>query len=163
MIFLTIGTQLPFDRLTRAMDRWCALNPHMEVCGQIADPGETGYRPHNFDWETSIAPKAFDEVVRHAEVVVAHAGMGSIITALNSGTPIIIVPRKGELKEHRNDHQIATARKMQTRSGVDVAWEVDHLPRLLQKHTSGHSMVNRISAYADAPLIRSLRSEILGR
>lgn len=162
MIFLTIGTQLPFDRLTKALDEWSAQNPRIDVFGQIADPGDAGYRPKNFKWASSIPPHEFDTMVRRAQVVVAHAGMGSIITALNLGTPIIIMPRKGSLKEHRNDHQIATAKKMQTRKGLHVAWTENDLPRLLQKLTTEATVVENISTFADASLISALRNEIVG-
>jgi len=161
MIFLTIGTQLPFDRLTRALDEWCADNPRIEVFGQIAEPGADGYRPKNFKWASTIPPHDFDLQVKRAQVVVAHAGMGSIITALNVGTPIIIMPRKGALKEHRNDHQVATAKKMQAKKGLDVAWTERDLPRLLQKHTTEATVVESISTFAEASLINALRNEIV--
>jgi UDP-N-acetylglucosamine transferase subunit ALG13 len=47
MIFLTVGTQFPFDRLVRAVDEAFdngAIDE--EVFAQI---GETSYRPRNFE------------------------------------------------------------------------------------------------------------------
>ena len=43
------------------------------------------------------------------QVVIAHDEMGSIITALEMGKPIVVMPRRAELGEHRNDHQVAAA------------------------------------------------------
>ena len=38
--------------------------------------------------------------------------MGTIITALELGKPILVVPRLGKLGETRNDHQVATAKRL---------------------------------------------------
>lgn len=73
-------------------------------------------------------------MTQHASVIVSHAGMGSILTALRYRRPIIIMPRKADLGEHRNDHQLATARWMAARPGVMVAWEADDLAALLDRH-----------------------------
>ena len=35
MIFATVGTQLPFDRLIAAVDRWAGTRPGREVFAQI--------------------------------------------------------------------------------------------------------------------------------
>ncbi len=59
MIFLTVGTQLPFDRLVAAVDAWAARQPGQEVFGQISDPGPAGYRPKHFAWVADLDPAAF--------------------------------------------------------------------------------------------------------
>lgn len=59
-----------------------------------------------------LPPDVFAEYFGRARMVIAHAGMGTILSALKQDKPIIIVPRLASLKEHRNDHQIATAMRM---------------------------------------------------
>lgn len=109
MIFLTLGTQLPFDRLVRAVDEWCGARGRDDVFGQIADPGDTGYRPQHFDWVAHLPPEDYTTRFASARLIVAHAGMGSIITAMERGKPIVLMPRRADLGEHRNEHQLATA------------------------------------------------------
>jgi UDP-N-acetylglucosamine transferase subunit ALG13 len=120
MIFLALGTQLPFDRLTRAMDDWCARTPDHGVLGQIADLGPHNHRPVHYQWHERMAPGDFEDAFARADFVVAHAGMGVIITALTMGKPIVIMPRRADLKEHRNEHQRATAARFGRRPGVQV-------------------------------------------
>jgi hypothetical protein len=36
MIFATVGTQLPFDRLLLGLDSWAAANPGIPVLAQAA-------------------------------------------------------------------------------------------------------------------------------
>ena len=60
-------------------------------------------------------------------MIVAHAGMGTIISAMQHQKPIIIFPRIAALGEHRNEHQMATAKKMKELGYVHVAFNEKEL------------------------------------
>jgi UDP-N-acetylglucosamine transferase subunit ALG13 len=127
MILLTVGTQLPFDRLVKTIDEMApALGE--DVCAQI---GESTYAPRNIAWSRTIRPEDFDTRFREARVVVAHAGIGTILTAQKHGKPIILFPRRSAFGEHRNDHQLATCAQMKGRVGVYVAEDEATLRDLL--------------------------------
>lgn len=130
MIFVTVGTQLPFDRLVLTVDHWAAQNPNVKVFAQI---GPHATAPKSIQYSELISPGAADDLSREAELIVAHAGMGSILTALKYQRPIFILPRKAELGEHRNDHQMATAKWLASRRGISVAWKEEELPAMLSK------------------------------
>jgi exopolysaccharide biosynthesis glucuronosyltransferase PssE len=121
LIFVTVGHELRFDRLIRAVDQWALTNKDQEIFAQVADLGNTGYVPQNIGWEKFLNPDEFKENFQRADLVVAHAGMGTIITAMTLKKPLVIVPRKGALQETRNDHQIATATQFSRREGIYVA------------------------------------------
>ncbi|MDR3471989.1 MAG: glycosyltransferase [Devosia sp.] len=127
MILLTIGTQLPFDRLVQALDEITPLLRH-EVFGQI---GQSEYTPVNMQWSAFLGADEFDVRFRAASVVVSHAGIGTILSAQKYRKPLIIVPRLARYGEHRNDHQLATANQVREKRGVYVAEDVDALPGLL--------------------------------
>ena len=61
--------------------------------------------------------------------MVAHAGTGSILTALDKGVPVIVFPRDDRYGEHRDDHQKQTARQMERMGLVSVAWTESELVR----------------------------------
>ncbi len=120
MIFMTVGSQMPFDRLTIAMDQWAALHPEVSVFAQI---GFSEYTPVNMKSVKTLAPAEFKKIMGECDLVVAHAGMGSVISACEFGKPLVLLPRKGSLRETRNDHQLASARALEPRAGISVAWE----------------------------------------
>ncbi|RAH98805.1 glycosyl transferase family 28 [Acuticoccus sediminis] len=126
MIFLTLGTHQPFDRLVEGVDRWCAANPDARVIGQV--PLERGsYHPKHFETMPHLHINEYRALFQKSEFIVAHAGMGSIITALCLSRPIVIFPRRADLREQRNDHQLATVRRFRGKTGVHVAEEVETL------------------------------------
>jgi UDP-N-acetylglucosamine transferase subunit ALG13 len=106
MIFVIVGTQEPFDRLIQHMDEWSASTGYSDIIAQIA---KASYTPKNFEWFDFLPSIEFDAIFNKADLVVSHAGMGSIISALQYSKPIIVFPRLAKYREHRNDHQLATA------------------------------------------------------
>lgn len=163
MIFLTVGTQLPFDRLVKALDSWAGARGRSDIFGQIADPGPEGYRPKNFPFTANVPPADFQQRCRDAALIVAHAGMGSLITAMTFGKPILVMPRRGHLNEHRNDHQFATAEKLGNRPGVAVALDEAELAAKLDAMAAeGTADAAGLPPFADEKLIAAVRSAILG-
>lgn len=128
MIFATVGSQEPFDRLIRAVDEWAAARGRTDVLAQI---GGSTFQPRHVQFTKFMDPAEFGKVMREARLVVAHAGMGSIITSLELGKPIVVMPRRGELHETRNDHQVATAERFGAQGRIIVANDELELPQKL--------------------------------
>ena len=124
MIFATVGTQLPFDRLIRALDAWAEANPQEEVFAQI---GNTTYEPRFVSWQRTITQDEFRSYMADCRVTVAHAGMGTIISAVELGKPVIVMPRQAKFNEHRNDHQLATVSRLSHLNGLEVVNTDDEL------------------------------------
>ncbi|TVQ58846.1 MAG: glucuronosyltransferase [Phycisphaerales bacterium] len=156
MIFVTVGAQMPFDRMVRAVDEWAAARGRTDVFAQI---NETDYVPKHIEWTRFIEPEQFRSRVESARVLVAHAGMGSILTALEAGKPILVMPRRGDLRETRNDHQVATAKRFLELGKVGVAFDESELPAKLDELDS-LSAAGRISPWASDRLIGALRAFI---
>lgn len=115
MIFVTVGGQVPFDRLVETVDAWAKEARRSDVFAQI---GTSRLEPSSISWVRFLSPEEYRRTVHSAEVVVSHAGMGTILTALELGTPLIIMPRRAHLAETRNDHQLATMRRLGGRAGI---------------------------------------------
>lgn len=163
MIFLTVGSEISFDRLVKAVDAWCYNNTRSDVFGQIADPGPDGYYPENFEWKKFVSPDEYHCMYNEAELIIGHAGMGSIITALVKAKPILIMPRCTAFRETRNDHQIATAARFSEHKGVFVAEDETAIGSLLDKWDNlrdTHKLTS-VKAYAEDQLIRTIRDFIL--
>lgn len=156
MIFVTVGTQLPFDRLIAAVDGWALSRNRDDVVAQV---GPSTYNSLALKCYTHISPDEYAQFQRDADLFVSHAGMGGIISALELGKPLIIMPRKASLGEHRNDHQLATVRQFAGYSGIYVAENVDDLIRLLDN--SDRLFGNKqISSSASDKLLYALKSYI---
>ena len=117
MIVVTVGTQLPFDRLVRAID---AIAPSLS-CPVFAQIGTGGYQPANMEWRATVPAREFDAMLQSADAIVSHAGTGTILLAQKWHKPVVIMARRAAQGEHRNDHQVATAAQMMGRSGIYVA------------------------------------------
>jgi len=123
VILVTVGMQLGFDRLIRAMDD---LAPQL-AAPVIAQIGKGTYQPRHMDTRVKIAPAEFERLVEQSQMIVSHAGIGTVLTAARFVKPIVLVPRRAALNEHRNDHQLATVRNLEGRPGILVAHDEGEL------------------------------------
>lgn len=156
MIFVTVGTQLAFDRLIASVDAWAEKNPGVEIFAQI---GPGSFRPKNFKFESFVSPTEANGLFRSADLVVSHAGMGSILTALKYKKPILVMPRKASLGEHRNEHQLATAKWLGNKAGISVANEAEDVCRILSERTQLRAGEG-ISEFASSDFTARLRGYI---
>lgn len=128
MIFATIGTQLPFDRLIKALDL-IATDLSIPIFAQIGK--SANYHPENMDWVETVDQPTFERLVQQCTLIVSHAGIGTVLTARRYCKPILIMPRSASLGEHRNDHQMATATQLKGLKGVYVAESASDLRIIL--------------------------------
>ena len=132
MIFATVGTQLPYDRLIRALDAWAERNPRVDVFAQV---GVSSYKPRHMRWARTVAASCLRDHLRACDAVVAHAGMGTIISGVELGKRVIVMPRRADLGEHRNDHQLGTVKRMAHLHGLEVVHDEEDLAIALDAET----------------------------
>lgn len=158
MIFVTVGNMDPFDRLIKAMDHWAGQQASpVEILAQI---GTGTYRPENLQYVDFLTPAEYKQKFGQADLVVSHAGMGSIITALEAYKPMVIMPKLASLGEQRNEHQMATAKRFKRSALIQVAYDVDELyEKLAEAATSDEAKValQRQAWPPDASLIDFIR------
>jgi beta-1,4-N-acetylglucosaminyltransferase len=157
MIFLTVGTQFPFDRLVRTVDELVGKGAIAEeVFAQI---GDSPYVPRHFDAVASLDKQAFDEQFSTASAIISHAGMGTIAMALDQGKPLLAMPRWAKYGEVVNDHQEALAIKFAACGYILLARDETELPekiRLLKsfvpqpRRADPDSVVRRISLFLNS-------------
>lgn len=158
MIFVTVGTQLHFDRMVRAVDEWATRRGRTDVVAQVG-PSQMQFR--SLQASAFFPPAQTRAHMRDATLIVAHAGMGTILSALELGTPLVIMPRRADLGEQRNDHQLATARHFSSKPGVSVVMDETELVARLDEPPRPVEG-GRISSHASPQLLAYVRSFIHG-
>jgi UDP-N-acetylglucosamine--N-acetylmuramyl-(pentapeptide) pyrophosphoryl-undecaprenol N-acetylglucosamine transferase len=108
-VFVTLGTIKPyaFDRMVDSV--LPALRPQDDVVWQLGEtlrtglPGET--RAH-------IPADRFATLLKESDVIVTHAGVGTLMGVLDAGKVPLVMARKAELGEHVDDHQAQVTRRL---------------------------------------------------
>ncbi|WP_340680671.1 glycosyltransferase [Paraglaciecola sp.] len=156
-LFVTTGTQFPFDRLLQPIENWAENNKKVKVVAQTCASKLTF---KNIDAHEFLSPENYKSIIKNSDVIIGHAGMGTIITAHEHGLPVIIMARRFSLDEHRNDHQMATISKFRETTGVYVAEDENGLLEILNN-------IEQLSPCTNTPpksrneLTDFLKSEIL--
>jgi len=117
MIFVTVGNDFRgFDRLLKKMDEIAPLIPSETLMQR----GYSNYLPKNSKYFHFVSMKNAIEYIQKSELVVSHAGVGTIILCKEYGIPILILPRRKKCGEHMNDHQMEIAKALEGRRDPNV-------------------------------------------
>lgn len=120
MIFATCGTSAAqFRRMMAALEALPADQLHVQH-GPEAPP--TCARAYDY-----LPFNRMVELIEQADVVVSHAGVGSIMCALRAGHVPIVFPRLKRYNETVDDHQAELAQALAERGNVIVAWTPEEL------------------------------------
>ncbi|WP_158514558.1 glycosyltransferase [Microbulbifer aggregans] len=154
---MTVGTQLPFERLVKAVDDWAITNQYFDIVFQV---GKSSYQPRVGKKYDFLAVDEMDDLVAKAKIIVSHAGTGTIFNCLSIGKPMVMLPRRFKYDEHRNDHQWQTFLAFKEMPGIYAAEEEDEVARRIEDALLEKSYESKIGAYADEELLDFLRAEI---
>ena len=158
MIFLTVGTLFPFDRLVKAVDD--ALDEDLTDKEVLAQIGRRGYRPHNMEYVEIMEKGSFSSYFQKASFIISHAGIGTIAMAFKYGKPLLVMPRLKRYREHVNDHQVDTARKFEELGHILAVYDVKDLPDGIHKLKNFVPKERKASPEAVADRIRSFLNSL---
>lgn len=131
MILVTVGVHaMPFDRLLKAVDAVAvagSLDRHELVVqyGASADLCKAGRR---FAY---CSGSELDGLLDHADLIITHGGIGTILPALRQRKHVIAIPRLSRYGEHHNDHQLEVCAELGQRRALFTSPDASDLPRLL--------------------------------
>jgi UDP-N-acetylglucosamine transferase subunit ALG13 len=125
-VLVSLGTsdRFPFRRL---VERLLAIMPaDTEVTWQVGNTPveDLGITGHPF-----LDADRMDEELRAADAVITHAGTGSALAALRAGRCAVLVPRRPDLGEFPDDHQVRLAKDLDQkflaicRDADDLCWD----------------------------------------
>ena len=111
MVFITLGTQgNQFPRCLQMVEELIdMLHPGHEFIAQI---GNTEYKSNKIKVLEYVSETEFKRLIGEADVVITHAGSGSLFNAIKQGKKTIAVARLKKYKEMLNDHQTELVKKL---------------------------------------------------
>lgn len=140
MIFVTVGTCEPFDRLMRAVDELSIDEP------VFVQTGLSTTIPHEAETVDFLPYERLVGLVREARLVVTHAGVGTILTALLNGVQPVVVPRLKRYGDAVDDHQLELAERLESLQLVRLVREADDLERVVREQAGGATSIKVGSA-----------------
>lgn len=110
-VLVMLGTlDYRFDRLVKHVTS--VARPGWNITWQVG-PNAYGELPGDVHGLVPLASLA--AACRDADLVIAHAGVGSALTALEAGRQPVLVPRERAHGEHIDDHQLQIAAELSSR------------------------------------------------
>jgi len=157
MILVTVGTnEARFDRLIHAVE---ALAGSEDL---IVQHGPSPVRPRGATCVDFLPFEELTEQMRLARVVVMHAGVGSVLSALANGARPVVVPRLRRFGEAVDDHQVTFARRMHADGFVELVEDPAHLQRVVAAHDGRFGGTVGVESRLAEELREYIRAQIEG-
>ena len=157
MTLVLLGTQNnDFHRLLDEVEK-NILNGNIkdEV---VVQAGFTNFNSNNMKIFNMIPKDSLEKLVEKADLVISHAGVGSIEMALNKNKKIIVVPRNKKYGEHVNNHQIDTEQEFNKKGWIIGIDDVGNLANALEK--SKNFVPNKYKKNDNSNMIKIVQSFI---
>lgn len=121
-VVVALGTsRYGFPRLVTALSD--VLPGSVDVVWQV---GATEVGPLYGDTHAHMPQHELTEAMRAADLVIAHAGVGTALQAMSAGHCPLLVPRRAAHGEHVDDHQFQVAAQL-THSGLATSCEPEEI------------------------------------
>lgn len=134
MIFVILGTQdKKFPRLLEAIQKKIDEGKISDKEEIIVQAGSTKYESKNMKIIDYIAVKEFEEYIEKADIIICHAGVGTILTALKKNKKIIAAARLKEYGEHVNDHQLQILENFKNEGYILALEDFDKIDVLIEQ------------------------------
>lgn len=146
-VVVSVGTDHhPFDRLIDWIDTWTAVHRDVEVLVQRGSsrPPRTAGSVDLMGHPDLLA------AMTSAQVVVVQGGPAGMADASDAGHRPVVVPRRPDLGEHVDGHQVTFARWMADRDRIELAEDEATLHRLLDEAIANPRRF-RVEAKGDTP------------
>lgn len=132
MILVTLGTQdKPFKRLLEEIDRQIEKGNIKDKV--IVQAGCTKFKSKNMKIFDLLPTTKFNKLLKECDLLITHAGVGTIIEGLKQNKKIIAVARLKKYKEHTNDHQIQLINNFTEEGYIIGLTEFDSLDDALER------------------------------
>jgi len=158
MIFVTAGNHFQeFDRLLKKVDEIAPRIPH-EI---VIQKGYSKYVPQNTKYFDFVPMERAMEYIQRSDLVISHAGIGTIILCKENGIPLIIFPRRKKYGEHGTDHQMEIAQVLEERGdkNIYIVYEENQLEEKIRE-VVGKKEIVQVENKGRENLIRTIREFI---
>ncbi len=132
-LFVTVGVErISFNRLLKIVDQYVfsGLFPN-DTFIQI---GHSSYHPQYCSYCRFLDYCDMEKRIAGSDIILSHAGMGTVILCLKHGKIPILFPRKVCYREHVDDHQLLFARIMSKEGLALAAFSSDELLKIYSNY-----------------------------
>ena len=154
-IFVTIGNDK--HKFNRLIDTLVELDKTHEDLFFMIQYGHTQPKIKSDRYKDFISKEQFVNEIMQADLIICHAGAGTLVQVVNAGNKPIVVPRLNKFNEHLNDHQLEIANEFEKSKYCDIVLDID---KLEEKIINSNKLIGIKIKSSLNSLINSIKNDI---
>ena len=138
--FVSVGNaNQPFRRLLDEISRIARDLPQPV----IVQHGNTPFRTEGCQAMPFVEMDEFEHLVEKADLLIIHAGAGSVIHAAHAGKVPVVIPRRQELGEHVDNHQLEFVQELEKTGRIVAVYDCELLLQAIADAQTRQSEMQR--------------------
>jgi len=134
VIFVTVGNATQgFLRLLDKVDQLAGERKFGSEIVLIQSGNNPNFRPLNCKHEPFLSSEMFETNIRDADLIITHAGAGTLIHTFQVGKVPVIFPRRKECGELVDDHQVELTQALAAEGRIIPAYEPEDLTAAIEE------------------------------
>jgi beta-1,4-N-acetylglucosaminyltransferase len=147
MIFVTIGNaKQGFKRLLDAIDDLASKDFFAPETVLLQIGNNKDFMAHSCKQEKFLGMDEFSKIVEESNLVICHAGAGSLSHVFRFGKIPVVMPRRKKYNESIDDHQIEIVEELTAEGKIIPAYEPEDLPDAIKIARERNANGNAIHA-----------------
>jgi beta-1,4-N-acetylglucosaminyltransferase len=132
LVFVTVGNATQgFKRLLETVDRLAGEGFFKGEVVLIQSGNNPDFRPFRCKHEPFLSMEEFQARIREADLIISHAGAGTLFHVLQAGKVPVVMPRRKKYGEHVDNHQVELVKALAAEGRMIPAYEPQDLPRAI--------------------------------
>jgi len=159
MIFVTVGNHYQgFDRLIKKADE-IASHTSYDI---LIQKGYSHYRPQSAQYFDFVPIQEAMHYIQASELVISHAGIGTIILCKEYGIPLLIFPRRKKYGEHGTGHPMEIDKAIGERKDghIFIVYEEEQLEAKIAEVLARKQKAHPVANVGRANLIKIIKKFI---
>lgn len=157
MVLVCLGTQdMPFNRLVSMVED--CIDSGVINDRVVIQLGATAYNGDKMESFSYCSSEEMQRLMQEADLIITHAGTGTIVSALKLKKKVIAINRLAKYKEHTNDHQEQIIKEFYDTGFILACFENDDLKQVIKASqtfevkpfiSNTHNILAFLEAYID--------------
>ena len=163
MIFVTVGNATQnFRRLLDAVDKLAGQGQFKGESVFIQSGNNPGFEPLHCEHKPFLSMKEFEQCIEKANLIICHAGCGTLLHTLRVGKVPVVMPRLKKYGEHINDHQIQLVEALVGEGRILAAFEPEDLPKAIAEARRQQTAIVSTQLSPMLDIVRKAIQELIG-
>jgi UDP-N-acetylglucosamine transferase subunit ALG13 len=150
-----------FQRLLEVIERLASEGFFQGETVLIQSGNNPDFKPSYCQHKPFLTLEEFEAKIQHADLIICHAGAGTLFHVLQAGKVPVVIPRRKKYGEIVDDHQVELIEVLAPQGRIIPAYEPEDIPNAIEQARGRNLQQIPLPTSPMLPLVAEAIEELL--